>query len=1645
MTARPEPAALRTRGSALLTVLLALALLLSLGVPFLLASRLRSEASRETFDRAQMRLAVGSATRFAMHYQAGTHPAEDPTPLWDAPAEWDPASAGRMPQSLGEEWGIGQSWGFEVENAQARVSLATAPPTLVQNLLRPCFTTQEVELADGEIKVNSTAGFPETGMLMVRSRREMLWAQYTSLDGRMFQGVSYTPVTGVDPSGAGLEEGFAVVDARVFGMNLARIQGSEFQPPEFLFDLFGTDVTGLGVLPAAEQLRLERLCSLESGAYGAPDWEPGVWLTQPVDPENPNFASVTDVAAFAPGTIARITPEDAASFDALVLQARGGLTFATPLPLDLEPGATIFRPLRREPVDLNAARPEVVEALVAGLRWVRVPPLPQEALVGGSRRSSWVSPGKAREFAALVVGARPLKGPDDLWARVLEPMVRTGKLDHLEALAIHANGIDPNNGYLEQTTLPFGYRSGDRYLQRVNALVRSRIGRTLARGAQRQSVRPAPDGPLLRLWRTQVDFDDVSRWGRSAHGADFLPHNLGAWPGHHDGFSALPLRTGLLPLTGRMIPEDREEDSAVMPRPAYEGMNFGAGNATGKLQHFEAENSPLGYDPRERGARVEPVDEWGLGGGAGFSSIEPLYFQGWFETLGGTADGFLFDLAGPQLDRSRVYAAFEQGKLVVRAFDNAGDDPADPDGLVQAVEVEIDPAEYPMDDRWLHVDTLVRGVSPRGVQVAVDGVPRGKVRGLTWLTQAVSGFAPGGADGNLYVESTEGFPARGALIVGGEVMEYSSKTANSFVLDRDTSPNGWLGGRAAREGRDSLAGSVDSVHPVGSAVEQYGYSAVLASIIPPGGGRITGEVGPWSVATLIGGRDSITYTNPLTGQSRTLGTGINCQNGEDLELAPFVDGDTYYAEAFQSDGGYALLYQVRVTPPSGQPILPDDGCRLGGVELIRYSGRQDTKLVGIQRNQVTPGVEQWPAEEYDGSGASYVTTWNLTVNGQSLNNLPQYRVHVIPVSVKGSRVDAVSYLQGLPGFSEFVQLTNDADAGLTEWVRYDSIVQGHFVRDDWNALVAAIGAYLGERDVDNPGGPTNRPAGNEGGEDGGAGQQPGGGYRPCWQDPGDDFTFVRRLGVPTAVDRDIEIERMREALSHRGVMGTYDHAHTTGERLVPVFRTLRGNSGLLGADPFAGYVGRLDRVAVFDQLTLAGASAPPRWYTVQWATPPLEESFRRGGMIQAVPVNPVSYAVTYVAFQEDPGVLLFADPSVYPDLGVPNTDVRTLPRLLKFPSAERPFAIDLVAVGGDSTGISPVFQGHVDEVGVHAPNTIAAPTDALSRGCYQLLQDLDAGETAEFFVHPNAFFVDGRRYLTRGPGQGAGFWLDPLPRSGLLDLDGERIAYSDLDPGTGRFTIAPQGRGLHGTEPRGHAGGTRVWLADGRPASALASAITPNDNALVLDDTARFGGRGLQLIGQELVHTAFKSPGGDALLMPRRRLALDDTRRYGEGLLRGRFGTVAADHSEGELVYSMPCRWEDRWIPQSDDPAGAWLGLSFDEPDAYWRSLRFEVELPDASQRVRATVRSGPAAWEDPEGTPGLRVLDTGTGTGGEAIRLDLRADQLDVRFSFDWETGAFDPVGYTATGWTSAPRIRSVLLDYLAGSRVEWSEEVVE
>ncbi|MDA1260359.1 MAG: hypothetical protein O3A20_07025, partial [Planctomycetota bacterium] len=325
-------ATLRQRGSALVIVLLALALLFSLGVPYLMVTRMREESAAEAFGRAQARVAVSSAAATYASQEERSHPALDPTPLYDAASEWNGTGFGVLPQSLGGGWEDStESWGSEIESMQSRVSLGSAPPLLIQNLVHPSYVNKDANYRDEEITVTSTAGFPEQGLALIGGA----WIEYTGIRANAFTGVLPAALPPEDLDETRFREGRMVLDPRIWEMVLARLRSGEHRSPEFAGDMLDRGIDGeLGMLlPEAERGRLEDLIALRSGGHGSADWMPGTWLIQMVNPETPDQIRIADGDFANAGTVIRIEPEVGAPIYSVVLAAGGGsLLLSGPVP-----------------------------------------------------------------------------------------------------------------------------------------------------------------------------------------------------------------------------------------------------------------------------------------------------------------------------------------------------------------------------------------------------------------------------------------------------------------------------------------------------------------------------------------------------------------------------------------------------------------------------------------------------------------------------------------------------------------------------------------------------------------------------------------------------------------------------------------------------------------------------------------------------------------------------------------------------------------------------------------------------------------------------------------------------------------------------------------------------------------------------------------------------------------------------------------------------------------------------------------------------------------------------------------------------------------------------------------------------------------
>ena len=1045
----------------------------------------------------------------------------------------------------------------------------------------------------------------------------------------------------------------------------------------------------------------------------------------------------------------------------------------------------------------------------------------------------------------------------------------------------------------------------------------------------------------------------------------------------------------------------------------------------------------------------------------------------WFEpqALGVST---LFDHSDGNQNRNRLSLQVRDGNLVFEVLDEAGLDP-NPSGSPAGVQRTASQWSMPVGDLALpgntplHVAMSAYSGRPADLSVAIDGVARGKPNHVTYLTGPLSLFDPTlannttapNASGNdryldINVESTEGFPPVGVLRIGLELFEYSQVNGNSFRCRYNDS----LGGRGARmSGREmrpnlpvdqngnprvnisdpSLQGvNLDffPAHPRGALVELYGYSALLSESSPMmlGSTSLDGAVGQFAVARgfLSSNARPITLTLP-NGQGLPVGTGLDQTWTGNLELAdPVPTGRTQppqaaqqaISDAFSTSGGYALLMQ-RSLNIQGQVQVggaTSPSTFTGGIEIIKYGSRQGNRLNGVQRAQTIPGQNtQLNNSLFDGTARNFVTDWVDwpwdPTNSQILwDHIPGNILWVVPISLAVQSTSSLWNPQ-TTGLSEWVQLYTQGSPNETEWVRYDTILEGRYLtrgnRAAWGSLFFELTRTRTTESVTiGPLGPNTTPAGTA---------------TPPW---GTITATAGYIGyIPQLESTFPQIHWSRRALRVRGDMmldfyidGGNSNArmfatssHPQSNAVVTQCHRLQLQYGNLGA--YNGRVGRHDRVALVAGSRASGSQRPAvEWHSVSWAARRFEaDNLPQQGQ-PAERLGPWPFQL--VAFTEGVG-----QPMIGPQPGTQAFEPRRYDRLVKFPSGELPSAYCQTPMVGGGYGNQNSMAGYVDEVEVTQHFT----TD--------LLLDQQMAASAQNFT-VNRYHVDS-------PSGGYGVTNDlsaafPLV-GGLVMIDSEILAFQGHADGV--FTVASNGRGLLNTTARDHDRGARVRFLTHRPAAILARALSARDADIMLQSLGSLPPRyGTLLVGRELLHYAWARLAGQQvqLEMPRHYPSGEDrTSSQSRGLFRGRFGTAAATAGSGEAVIGFPFRYWDRYAERSDDPELGYFQLTTNEAPVVFRSLRWREETTDPRVDVVCLVRAdGKSTWDaEPQAGSGLWLLRGGSADSNH--RIDHQASRLEVRFLTTYKAGACDLANYRAHGWKTTARVENVRVDYEGQGRV--------
>lgn len=248
------------------------------------------------------------------------------------------------------------------------------------------------------------------------------------------------------------------------------------------------------------------------------------------------------------------------------------------------------------------------------------------------------------------------------------------------------------------------------------------------------------------------------------------------------------------------------------------------------------------------------------------------------------------------------------------------------------------------------------------------------------------------------------------------------------------------------------------------------------------------------------------------------------------------------------------------------------------------------------------------------------------------------------------------------------------------------------------------------------------------------------------------------------------------------------------------------------------------------------------------------------------------------------------------------------------------------------------------------------------------------------------------------------------------------------------------GRGLLGTERKTHGLGETCVVVPYLNMRPVLGALT--DTGIPVQDATEFSRTGGYLLMDSGLPTvpweilAHLGPAGESQLARPR-----DQR--GRGILRACFGTRMTPVSSQYFAYEMPYRFPDRYEPQVESEALAFLQKSFRVPGAYWRGLEW-LQRPTRNLReLRADIVilarfDGECGWDvEPTNEPGglylFEDMERERSRGPVRVPLERRADQLEIRVCFRYPSGSFTrlPEGRITDDWKESPILEYLRVEY--------------
>lgn len=838
----------------------------------------------------------------------------------------------------------GSIWTVLIEDAQARVNVNGGQVFLLANLFGSALLAEEIDTAGGDILVEHVVtgrfggmrGFNPKGGY-IRIGREVI--KYEEFDGEAFRGCERgmlvnTPL-GDNGSAEGHKQGTPVIDYTAYKLatHMLAARPGRVTPFENLQALRAISSWGEdGVLEASRLERVMPYLTAWSKREGS-----GTWLAEQlvmdqlpssIDGSDPDELRLRDVrnnpsgtTAYAnPGTIARITNGVNTVYQVIdkvgdgagrrrgdLLTTAGSVVAGVPEAerekFKFDGGETKISMLAPFPININTASREVLYAVMANIQLWRA-----------SGKEQVVTPELAWRLAGEIVDTRkgpvradadsgtrnggPFRNAED-FGRWLADKVRSSDITRAQQAALYLNAINPNSAELRFGTAPWCFRTLDVYHMEARVALNNRVGEQIAEAAVREVVEIGSEATASWTLDSQDDFESRLAMGSGAKWVTTYPFGV-AWKsrGHHH---IQPAVRGPKAIVNNIYPSNtRGQDIGDVRLEPVRMLLPGAQVEEHFDQNHYADGHFTGYDQ----AYIRPVKDTFMS--RNDTMIRPFSMSFWWRPYS-DQDWTMFD-AGMRPHMNRVALFVQPGEegneLVFRcAAGNLWQQSAE-------VFVPLEQLDYE-PGTWYHIHVSCMGEDPATMQLLVDGVDIGKRRGMTLLSSSIT------ADSNeIPVESTAGFPVRGSIRIGAELIEYDQLTETAF-----------------RDCYRGQRGTTPLEYPTNTPVYINGYSMPITVDIMKGGASIGERLGRWSalrISTMNGGQPAPdTAVVVIDGQETPIvlaGFGPDQTSISVTGVGMWGQDDSEGADAFPTRG-IALMGCPRIgnaSSGSGGPAGPDD-------------------------------------------------------------------------------------------------------------------------------------------------------------------------------------------------------------------------------------------------------------------------------------------------------------------------------------------------------------------------------------------------------------------------------------------------------------------------------------------------------------------------------------------------------------------------------------------------------------------------------------------------------------------------------------------------------------------------------------------------